>query len=116
VRPKLLARSGAPQRWHIVNAAKSRFFALNLEGQAFKVIGSDGGLREYATTTNQLLITPGERVDLIVTPTGPPGATLMMRSMLYNRGYGSVEFRVAPDLFSIELTKQTALVAPALPE
>ena len=31
--PTLRARSGAPQRWRIVNAAKSRFFLLDLEGE-----------------------------------------------------------------------------------
>ena len=45
-RPVLKARSGAPQRWRIVNAAKSRFFYLDLDGQEFTVIGVDGGLQE----------------------------------------------------------------------
>ena len=45
IMPKLRARSGAPQRWRIVNTAKSRFFFLDLEGQPFVTIGSDGGLR-----------------------------------------------------------------------
>ena len=35
------------------------------------MIGSDGGLQERPQTTDSLLITPGERVDVIVTPTGP---------------------------------------------
>ena len=35
IRPTLRARSGAPQRWRIVNAAKSRFFCLDLDGQPF---------------------------------------------------------------------------------
>ena len=76
--PTLRARSGAPQRWRIVNAAKSRFFLLDLEGQDFYVIGSDGGLQERPETTDSLLVTPGERVDVIVTPTGPPGGTLTL--------------------------------------
>ena len=50
-RPVLKARSGAPQRWRIVNAAKSRFFYLDLDGQQFTVIGSDGGIQEKPTTT-----------------------------------------------------------------
>src|SRR6187402_191750 len=40
-RPVLKARPGAPQRWRIVNAAKSRFFYLDLDGQPFTVIGVD---------------------------------------------------------------------------
>ena len=31
-RPVVRARSGAPQRWRIVNAAKSRYFQLDLDG------------------------------------------------------------------------------------
>src|SRR3954470_22636026 len=36
-----------------------------------------------------MLITPGERADVVVAPTGTPGGTLALRAMLYNRGYGS---------------------------
>ena len=89
-RPVLRARPGAPQRWRIVNAAKSRFFYLDLEGQAFTVIGVDGGLQERPVTSDILLVTPGERVDVIVAPKGKAGTPLTLRAMLYNRGYGSV--------------------------
>jgi FtsP/CotA-like multicopper oxidase with cupredoxin domain len=113
--PKLLARAGAPQRWRIVNTAKSRFFFLDLEGQQFVKIGSDGGLQEHPTTTDALLITPGERADVIVTPTGAPGSTLTVRAMLYNRGYGSVEYRIVEELFTIELSAQPAIAKWTMP-
>ena len=64
VMPTLRARSGAPQRWRIVNAAKSRFFLLDLDGQQFTCIGGDGGLQEYPVTTDSLLLAPGERADV----------------------------------------------------
>ena len=113
--PVLKARAGAPQRWRIVNTAKSRFFYLDLDGQKFHVIGTDGGLQEHPVTTDLLLITPGERVDVIVTPTGKPGTTLALKAMLYNRGYGSVEYRMVEDLMSIEFTKEPAMVGAKLP-
>lgn len=113
--PVLKARAGAPQRWRIVNTAKSRFFYLDLEGQKFHVIGTDGGLQERPVSTDLLLITPGERADVIVTPTGKPGSTLVLRAMLYNRGYGSVEYRKVEDVLSIELTKEPAIVNAKLP-
>ena len=92
--PRLRARSGAPQRWRIVNAAKSRFFLLDLDGQPLTVIGGDGGLFERPISTDSLLISAGERVDECpVSPRGEPGSSLTLRSMLYNRGYGSVEYR-----------------------
>jgi FtsP/CotA-like multicopper oxidase with cupredoxin domain len=93
--PVLRARPGAPQRWRIVNAAKSRFFYLDLDGQPFTVIGADGGIQERSVTTDILLVTPGERVDVIVNPKGKAGAPLTLRAMLYNRGYGSVEYRAS---------------------
>jgi FtsP/CotA-like multicopper oxidase with cupredoxin domain len=115
VMPKILARAGAPQRWRIVNAAKSRFFFLDLEGQPFVKIGSDGGIQEKAVSSDALLVTPGERVDVIVTPTGKPKSTLILRAMLYNRGYGSVEFRSVEEVLTVELSDQPALPKKALP-
>jgi len=115
IMPTLRARSGAPQRWHIVNTAKSRFFLLDLDGQPFYVIGSDGGLQEKPVTTDSLLVTPGERADVIVTPTGPPGRTLPLRAMLYNRGYGSIEYRGLEDVLTIAFSDQPALAKPKMP-
>jgi FtsP/CotA-like multicopper oxidase with cupredoxin domain len=115
IMPTLKARSGAPQRWRIVNTAKSRFFFLDLEGQKFMKIGSDGGLQEKSQTTDAMLITAGERVDVIVTPTGTPGSSIIVRAMLYNRGYGSVEYRSVEDLFTIEFSKEPTVTNVKLP-
>ena len=115
VRPTLRARAGAPQRWRIVNAAKSRFFYLDLDGQPFTVIGQDGGLQERPVTSDILLVTPGERMDVIVTPTGAPGSSLTLRGMLYNRGYGSVEYRTVEDLLTIAFSADPPLPKAAPP-
>lgn len=109
--PVLKARPGAPQRWRIANTAKSRFFYLDLDGQPFTVIGADGGIQEKSVTTDILLVTPGERVDVIVTPKGKPGAPLPLRAMLYNRGYGSVEYRSVEEVLTIEFTKDAPVTA-----
>jgi FtsP/CotA-like multicopper oxidase with cupredoxin domain len=115
VMPRLRARSGAPQRWRIVNTAKSRFFFLDLEGQSFVKIGGDGGLQEKPVTSDVVLVTPGERVDLIVTPTGTPGESLVLKALLYNRGYGSVEYRSIENLLTIEFTREPPLPTRPLP-
>jgi FtsP/CotA-like multicopper oxidase with cupredoxin domain len=107
----LRARAGAPQRWRIVNAARSRFFFLDLDGQPFTIIGRDGGLQERSETSDILLVTPGERVDVIVAPTGTAGTPLPLRAMLYNRGYGSVEYRAVEEVLTIEFTKEPAVTA-----
>jgi FtsP/CotA-like multicopper oxidase with cupredoxin domain len=113
--PVLRVRSGAPQRWRIVNTARSRFFLLDLQGQKFIVIGSDGGLQERPTTSEVLLITPGERVDVIVAPTGAAGSEMPVYSMLYNRGYGSVEFRTIDQLMTLAFTNDAAMTPPPPP-
>jgi FtsP/CotA-like multicopper oxidase with cupredoxin domain len=113
--PVLRARSGAPQRWRIVNAARSRFFLLDLQGQKFTVIGTDGGLQERPTTSDVLLITPGERVDVIVAPTGKPGSEMPVYSMLYNRGYGSVEFRSIEQLMTLAFSTDAPMTPPPPP-
>jgi len=115
VLPTIRARSGAPQRWRIVNAAKSRYFLLDLDGQPFYVIGGDGGLQERPETKDTLLITPGERADVIVAPKGPKNGTLTLRAMLYNRGYGSIEYRNVEDVLTIAFTDQPTMKTPAMP-
>jgi len=114
--PVLRARSGAPQRWRIVNTARSRYFLLDLQGQRFTVIGTDGGLQERPTTSQVLLVTPGERVDVIVAPTGKPGSELPVYAMLYNRGYGSVEYRSIETALTIAFSTDPPMTPPAPPQ
>jgi FtsP/CotA-like multicopper oxidase with cupredoxin domain len=116
-RPRLVARAGAPQRWRMVNAAKSRYFEIDA-GPAlpFILIGGDGGLQQNPVKTDTLVLAPGERADIIVVPQGEAGSTLVARSLLYNRGYGSVEARDPfEDLFTIAIANMPPAPAIALP-
>jgi FtsP/CotA-like multicopper oxidase with cupredoxin domain len=107
-RPTLTARSGAPQRWRILNAAKTRYFELQLDmagksGGLFTVIGRDGGLQEYPSDPeDSVVVAPGERLDVLVTPIGAPREEVLVRSLSHNRGYGS-EYLPIEDLFTISL-------------
>jgi len=89
--------SGAPQRWRIVNAAKSRYFSLDLGGSLFRQIGTDGGLQEYPVDHDTLTLAPGERADVIVAPSGAADAPLTLRSVLVYRGFGTIEGRFPYD-------------------
>jgi FtsP/CotA-like multicopper oxidase with cupredoxin domain len=112
VRPHLSVHSGAPQRWRILNAAKSRYFQLFLDGQTITKIGGDNGLQEYAETTDRLVIATGERVDVVVTPRGAPGDELVLMSLLYNRGYGSIEYREQPELLTLGFAAAPEFTGP----
>jgi spore coat protein A, manganese oxidase len=54
-------------RFRLLNGSDSRFYNLYLSsGQSFIQIGSDQGLLPSPYTTNQLLLAPGERKDIIL--------------------------------------------------
>ena len=92
--PKMRARAGVPQRWRVVNAAKSRYFQIDPDGPKFTTIGGDGGLQAGPVESDTLVIAPGERVDVIFTPVAKSGKTLTVNWWLFNRGFGSVEARL----------------------
>jgi FtsP/CotA-like multicopper oxidase with cupredoxin domain len=116
---RLPVRSGVPQRWRILNAAKSRFFFLYLgDGETFTTIGVDGGLLESPVTSDRLLITTGERFDVIVTPKGKPGTDLILQNLPHNRGYGSTEFRGNPEVMAVTIADmpEEQRAVPPLPK
>jgi len=117
VGPTVLARRGQQQRWRIVNAARSRYFQLAMAGHAFTRIGGDGGLIPAAETSETLVLTPGERADVLVTPQGEPGTAVPVRWVPFDRGFGSTEFRPEVESFYVRLTDDEPITEapPALP-
>jgi FtsP/CotA-like multicopper oxidase with cupredoxin domain len=107
--PKLTARAGAPERWRIVNAAKSRYFELQMgafnDVMPFTIIGGDGGLQEFPTEHDTLVVAPGERIDAVVLPRGKPGTEVNVTALLYDRGYGS-GYDGPHDLFTLVLAER----------
>lgn len=65
---KIDMNAGQVERWRIINAASARYFRLYLGGKTFKIIGTDGGLIESPKTATEILLTPGERVDILAGP------------------------------------------------
>lgn len=86
--PTLPIRSGARQRWRIVNAASARFFRLSLGGHSFTQIGTDGGLLAEPRVLDELMLVPGERADVLIDGTDAPGVVASLRTMPYDRGHG----------------------------
>jgi FtsP/CotA-like multicopper oxidase with cupredoxin domain len=112
-RPRLLARSGARQRWRIVNAAKSRYFQLDLGGQTLHRIGADFGRLEQPVDSDRIVVLPGGRADVLVEPKGTPGASVPLTWVPYDRGFGSTEYRDPETMMDVTLVGPT-VSAPAL--
>jgi spore coat protein A len=73
-------------RFRILNASNSRFYRLTLTdalgnpGPVFNQIGTDGGLLPAPMQSNELLIAPAERFDLVVDFSEARGASLTLRN------------------------------------
>ena len=78
---------GTIERWRFVNAANTRFVRLSIGGRPFTIVGTDGGLLPRPQPASEVLITPGERVDLAVGPFAE-GEHLSIDSLPYDRGKG----------------------------
>jgi FtsP/CotA-like multicopper oxidase with cupredoxin domain len=85
--PDLEMAAGQIQRWRLVNSASARYVRLSIGGRPFKIIGTDGGLLPAPVDATEVLLTPGDRVDLAVGPFAE-GETLAVGSLPYDRGAG----------------------------
>jgi suppressor of ftsI len=74
--PTLHIRPGELQRWRIVNATGERFVKLALPGVTFEVLAYDGQTLRYMRPERQILMGPGERVDVLVRGEQPGSYTL----------------------------------------
>jgi spore coat protein A len=93
-------------RFRVLNAANGRFFNLSLSnGQKFQQIGSDQGLLAAPVSLTNLVIAPGERVDLIVDFAAAHGQKIVLRTDSFN----VMQFRV-----SATATHDTSVVPAAL--
>lgn len=113
-RPTFEATPGRRQRWRILNSARSRYFRLGLAGHAFLQIGSDGGRLESPLTVAEPVITPGERLDLLVEPRGELGTKLELVALPITRAVGR-EPPPATPLLDLALVASNAAPSPPLP-
>jgi FtsP/CotA-like multicopper oxidase with cupredoxin domain len=88
--PELTIAGGHVERWRIINAANTRYVRLSIGGRQFSILGTDGGLLPRPRQATEVLITPGERVDLAVGPFGE-GESLDIEALPYDRGKGESE-------------------------
>ncbi len=114
VYPTLRVTPGRRQRWHVLNAARSRYFQIGLPGHKFVQIGANGGLDEYPVEVEAPLIVPGERLDLLLTPTGQPGTTLDVSSLPYSRAR-SLPLTPEKALFRLEFANDGQPSSIAMP-
>jgi FtsP/CotA-like multicopper oxidase with cupredoxin domain len=75
---------GQRERWRIINASSARYIRFSLSGKSFTLVGTDGGLIETPIELKEILLTPGERIDIIAGPFNN-GELFYIESLPYNR-------------------------------
>lgn len=81
--PRLEARPGERERWRIINACAARYLRLSIDGQHLQLLAVDSGRLPRPLATEDLLLAPGNRADLLVTTvTGDS----VLRATQHNRG------------------------------
>src|SRR5262245_49793284 len=84
IEPTLNIAAGQVERWRVVNAASARYVRLSIGGAQFRILGTDGGLVEAPVAVNEVLLAPGDRVDIAVGPFAE-GEELAVEALRYSR-------------------------------
>ncbi|MFI7581518.1 multicopper oxidase domain-containing protein [Kocuria kalidii] len=88
VRPQITAAPGERERWRIINACPSRYLRLQLEGQHVRLLSRDLGRLPVPEEITEALITPGNRIELLVETT--EGSSALITAPVDRGGMGAM--------------------------
>lgn len=118
INPRLSVAAGGLLRLRILNASPSRFYRLKLEDHPLYVIATDGGPLPAPNAVEEILLTPGERVDVLVRGDREAGVYRFL-NLPYNRGgmgmMGGPSRPSEPELLATILYEGRAELAVDLP-
>jgi FtsP/CotA-like multicopper oxidase with cupredoxin domain len=85
INPQISINSGEWLRLRILNASSSRFYNLSLEDNPFYLIATDGGAISFPLEMRKLLLTPGQRAEIMVQGSSNLSSFKLI-NLPYNRG------------------------------
>ncbi len=118
VMPTLSIRRGEVQRWRIINASAGRIYRIALAGHTMLHIGSDGGLFETPREVKELLLTTGERVEVLIRGTDSAGTKALLQDLPYDRYAPQTrpkDWKKTLDLLTLETTDEASVAPIAIP-
>ena len=115
VMPTLKARAGKPQRWRVINAARARYYNVRMPGHRLTRLGGDAGLAARSEEIYNVVIVPGERADLVFTPSDDAEATDVLQWVPVDRGFSSTFNRSREPMMNLELVDLPAVIPPEIP-
>ncbi|MFN7938447.1 MAG: multicopper oxidase family protein [Bryobacteraceae bacterium] len=87
VNPNVTLQESGWARLRIVNASSSRFYRLAIEEHSLHVIATDGGALPAPIECSEVLMAPGERIDVMIEGSRPGGRYRML-NLPYQRTAG----------------------------
>jgi FtsP/CotA-like multicopper oxidase with cupredoxin domain len=93
-------------------------YRLALAGHTFLHIGSDGGLFEKPVELKEILLTTGERVELLVRGTDAPGVGSVLQNLPYDRYAPQTrprDWQATRDLLTLQTTNEAPVTPVAIP-
>lgn len=85
INPSINLAKGGLLRLRILNASPSRFYRLAIENHSFYQIAADGHSLNQPIEVNEILLTPGQRADVLV-KCDQEGGQYALLNLPYNRG------------------------------
>jgi len=116
LRPTLHARAGAPLHLRMINASRSRYYRMALDNHDVIIVGGDGGLRERPARASEVMIVPGERIELVIVPRGARGSKHTLKWIPYERGFGTAFARVPEPILDLQIDDLAEATPPAPPD
>jgi bilirubin oxidase len=109
-------RPGATQRWRILNATSARYLRLALDGHAFTLVGTDGGLLGAPVgPLSEILVAPAQRIEVIVTASAAPNARFTLRAQRHVTDSMGMGAYASEDLLTVATTAEAPAAGIALP-
>lgn len=109
--PRLIVPPEGLLRLRLLNASASRFYHLQLENHPWRLIATDGHALAAPQEVSELLLSPGERADLLVAGSQEPGE-YSLQSLPYDRGIQAMANSMGhPDTSAAEPVEQVTPIA-----
>ncbi|WP_417837618.1 multicopper oxidase family protein [Thalassospira tepidiphila] len=98
-RPKIYIREGEVQHWRLLNAGDAQFIPLRADGMEMHLIGLDGNPLPKAEETEEFLLAPGNRANLLIK--GVKTGTYALRRPAFMQGKASLPEEHLADIIVI---------------
>jgi len=109
--PEITIAPGELQFWRIGNLGANIFYDLVMPGVTFHVIAVDGNLQNQITSTDELIMPPGTRMEVLVRGPSQPG-TYTMTTQAFSTGSNGDDY---PAQVMATLKVQGEAVADPIP-